>query len=365
MNNPGAQWHLDSPLSDVPKAVHGRLASYLAESTSEFQHIGTPATTSMNVLKDFIMGGGKRVRSTFAWAGIRAGLESTSAPVDELDTESLLTAISAFEFIQACALIHDDIVDQSDTRRGHPTAHRRFEAIHRESGWHGDSHHYGISQAILCGDLAFSWADDMFNSCGLPPHIVHRARDPWRAMRTEVISGQILDLAVEANGSESVSDAMDVITYKTASYTVARPLHIGAALTGASQATVDLLRGVGHDIGVAFQLRDDQLGVFGDPSVTGKPAGDDLRTGKRTTLINLALAAGGTGADELRRWLGTGEQVDLMRTIITDSGAQQQVEDLIESHANRASSAISSAGLSPQLTDELMALSTTLTHRTF
>lgn len=365
MSNPGAQWNFHAPLIDVPEAVNAELAGYLSASIAEFRHIGTPVTTAMEVLRDFIMVGGKRVRPTFAWAGIRAGTDAAESVSEDLDADKLLSAISAFEFIQACALIHDDIVDQSETRRGHPTAHRRFEAIHRDSNWHGDSHHYGISQAILCGDLAFAWADDMFTSCGLPAAIVHRARAPWRAMRSEVISGQILDLAVEANRSESVRDAMDVITHKTASYTVARPLHVGAALAGAEQSTVELLRRVGHDIGVAFQLRDDQLGVFGDPEVTGKPAGDDLRTGKRTTLINLALAAGGSGAAELRRWLGTGENVDHMRSIIIESGAQQQVENLIQTHSTRATSAIAAAGLSQQLTNELSALATTLTHRTF
>ena len=287
-------WHLDSPLSAVPTAVDAQPKQDLSRSQEEFSHIGSLVGGAITVLRDFIVNGGKRVRPTFAWAGIRAALEGGggSSPDAGIDQAAILNALSAFEFIQACALIHDDIIDRSDTRRGFPTAHRTFESKHRERDWLGSSEHYGISQAILIGDLAFAWADDLYNGSGLPAAALQRARPAWRAMRTEVIAGQILDIALEANGSEDVADSFAVIKYKTASYTVARPLHIGAALAGANEQTQTMLRNVGQDIGEAFQLRDDQLGVFGDPEVTGKPSGDDLRTGKRTTLINEALQRG-------------------------------------------------------------------------
>ena len=207
----------------------------------------------------------------------------------------------------------------------------------------------------------------MFNGAGLPASALERTRPAWRAMRTEVIAGQILDVAVEANGSEDVADSMSVITYKTASYTVARPLHIGAALVGADRQTIDLLRGIGHDIGVAFQLRDDQLGVFGDPAVTGKPAGDDLRSGKRTTLINYALSTNDSAAaTRLRAGLGDpNANVDELKSIIVDTGADQRVENLIAKHSTRAIDAIHSADFDPDITNELAALAEKLTHRSF
>ena len=158
-------WHLDSPLSAVPTAVDAQLKQYLSRSQEEFSHIGSLVGGAITVLRDFIVNGGKRVRPTFAWAGIRAALEGGggSSPDAGIDQAAILNALSAFEFIQACALIHDDIIDRSDTRRGFPTAHRTFESKHRERDWLGSSEHYGISQAILIGDLAFAWADDLYN----------------------------------------------------------------------------------------------------------------------------------------------------------------------------------------------------------
>lgn len=379
-------WRLDSPLSAVKAAVDAQLVEYLNHSHEEFSHINPLVSGAITVLRDFIVNGGKRVRPTFAWAGIRAALEggggslealcekendATSSLTTKFTPHSVLNALSAFEFIQACALIHDDIIDRSDTRRGFPTAHRTFEGKHRERGWLGSSEHYGISQAILLGDLAFAWADDLYNDSGLSDVALRRARPAWRAMRTEVIAGQILDIAVEANGSEDVADSFAVIKYKTASYTVARPLHIGAALAGANEQTQTMLRGVGQDIGEAFQLRDDQLGVFGDPEVTGKPSGDDLRTGKRTTLINEALRRGSAAqVAALREGLGQGVEsseadIERLRDIIHDTGAQSEVEALIEARTQRAIESLKSGGLGTDITTELTALADKLTHRRF
>ncbi|KAB1502490.1 polyprenyl synthetase family protein [Corynebacterium sp. 320] len=384
MSTLGENWTLQSPLQDVPQAVNTRLHQYFVDSHEEFSYINPLVSQAITVLSDFVTSGGKRVRPTFAWAGVKAGLEagghtpsaSPGAPStadNTLTADSALTAISSLEFIQACALIHDDIIDKSDTRRGHPTAHRTFERQHSSDGWLGDSAHYGISQAILIGDLALAWADDMFTTSGIGAEALRRSLGPWRAMRTEVISGQMLDIALEANGSEFVEDSMDVITYKTASYTVARPLHIGASIAGAPDELITRLRRIGHDIGVAFQLRDDQLGVFGDPDVTGKPSGDDLRSGKRTTLINFALEQATPEQERtLRAHLGTipagdaGEDsVNALRQIIHDTGAASRVESLIDQHSSRAIELINTASLSDELTQELSRFARTLTHRTF
>lgn len=379
-------WRLDSPLSAVPSAVDAQLKEYLSRSQEEFSPIGSLVGGAITVLSDFIVNGGKRVRPTFAWAGIRAAIEggggspdalcgkggdATSSSSADFNQGAILNALSAFEFIQACALIHDDIIDRSDTRRGFSTAHRTFESKHRERGWLGSSGHYGVSQAILIGDLAFAWADDLYNGSGLSATALQRARPAWRAMRTEVIAGQILDIALEANGSEDVADSFAVIKYKTASYTVARPLHIGAALAGANEQTQSMLRNVGQDIGEAFQLRDDQLGVFGDPEITGKPSGDDLRTGKRTTLINEALRSGGEPqVAALRAGLGKGEDsteadIERLRDIIYDTGAQAKVEKLIEARTQRAIESLQAGGLGADITAELTQLAEKLTHRRF
>ena len=157
------------------------------------------------------------------------------------------------------------------------------------AGHAGDGADFGSAVAILIGDLALAWADDLVNEAGLEPAARARFAPVWAAMRTEVLGGQLLDINGEAGGDETVAAALRINRFKTAAYTVERPLHLGAALAGADDALVAALRTYGTDIGIAFQLRDDLLGVFGDPAVTGKPSGDDLREGKRTVLIAEAL----------------------------------------------------------------------------
>lgn len=375
MNSPEFTWSAHASLSSVPTAVHQRLSTFFEHSEQEFHAIGSEFAHAVSILKNFTLLGGKRVRPTFAWAGIRAGLEggggttSFALPADNPNPEFFLNAIAAMELIQACALIHDDIIDHSDTRRGHPTAHRLFQRRHIEKCWSGASEHYGTSLAVLTGDLALAWADDMLCDSQLTPQALAHISHPWRAMRTEVIAGQILDVTLEANGSESVEDSLHVNSLKTASYTVARPLHIGAAMVGADPRIITTLRTLGQDIGEAFQLRDDQLGVFGDPDITGKPSGDDLRTGKRTVLINWALQHGRSHhAQELRDGLGhatTEEDIDRLRAIIIATGAAEEIEQWITARSTRAIETIHSAGLEDTITAELVEMTTTLSNRTF
>ena len=201
----------------------------------------------------------------------------------------MLRAISALELLQGAALIHDDLIDASATRRGRPTVHVAFARRHADAGWQGRPARFGAAAAILLGDLALVWAEDMFRTSGLSHDMLDRSATPWQAMRTELLGGQFLDVLNQSTGDTSTRAALQVDRYKTAAYTVERPLHIGAAIAGADAELVAAYRKFGADVGVAFQLRDDLLGVFGDPEVTGKPAGDDLREGKRTVLLALAV----------------------------------------------------------------------------
>ena len=206
-------------------------------------------------------------------------------------------------------------MDASDTRRGRPATHRAFEAEHRADGWRGDPEQYGAAAAILLGDLLLSWADELLRRCGLPLDRVAPALDVFDLCRSEVIAGQFLDVSVQARGQADVDTAMTVLRYKSAKYSIERPLHIGAALAGATPTTLAELGAFGLPLGEAFQLRDDLLGVFGDPATTGKPAGDDLVEGKRTVLVALALDAAATGRRRaLDRALGhrrsTDDEVD-------------------------------------------------------
>lgn len=314
------------------------------------------------LLADFVLDGGKRMRPRFALAGWAAA-NPAGAPVPD----EVVTACAALELIQACALVHDDIIDASDTRRGRPTVHRSVESLHRDLGWEGDAERYGESQAILIGDLALAWADEMFVTSGVDPAALVRALTPWYSMKTEVLSGQMLDILAEASDATDEDTPARVNRFKTAAYTVERPLHIGAELAGAGPSTIAALREFGVAVGQAFQLRDDMLGVFGDPEVTGKPSGDDLREGKRTLLLARGIAlASRDDADFLLSVLGTEPTPDSLeraRGILVDSGAVVSVEAEIDTLTSRALDAIASDAVSDHGRDELRSLAEAATRR--
>lgn len=276
--------------------------------------------------------GGKRLRPLFAYWGYRAVTPSPEDPVDD----EILLLFSALELLHACALVHDDVIDDSATRRGMPTAHVHFAELHRDRGWRGSADQFGRSAAILLGDLSLVWADDIVAEVNLPPDGQRRVQRVWSDIRTEVLGGQYLDIVAESSGAHSIASAMNVNTYKTASYTVSRPLQMGAAAAADRPDVQASFHDLGNDLGVAFQLRDDVLGVFGDPAVTGKPSGDDLRSGKRTVLLAEAVERAGqsdpAAAELIRSSIGTDlsdTQVRELRSVIESVGALAAVEDRI------------------------------------
>ncbi len=285
--------------------------------------------------------GGKRFRAAFSYWGFRA------AAREGYDERAILRAAASLELLHASALVHDDLMDASDTRRGRPATHRGFAALHREQSWPGDPEQYGAAAAILLGDLLLSWSDELLRRCGMPWDRIGPALEVLDACRSEVIAGQFLDVSVQARGRATVDAAMTVLRYKSAKYSIERPLHVGAALAGAPQEALTALSGYGLPLGEAFQLRDDLLGVFGDPATTGKPAGDDLVEGKRTVLVALALATAPTDeAARLDAALGTpvtADEVAELRGIIDRSGAHAQVEAMIDELTQRALTALSDA----------------------
>lgn len=275
--------------------------------------------------------GGKLLRPTFCHAG---WLLAGGHPADP----RIATAGAAFEWLQASALVHDDLMDGSDTRRGRPSVHREFASRHVATGGIGDPDQFGARVAILLGDLLLSWADEQFRAAGPDA----RTAALWDACKTEVVSGQFLDVLAQTRDRLSVDSAMHVIRYKAAKYTVERPLHVGAAMAGADDALLDGLSAVALPLGEAFQLRDDVLGVFGDPADTGKPAGDDLREGKRTVLV--ARTAEVCGDQRVLDLLGTAEGIDALRDLIESSGALTAVESDIDRLTHEARIAISALG---------------------
>ncbi|PXX08509.1 geranylgeranyl diphosphate synthase type I [Mycolicibacterium moriokaense] len=336
---------------ELASAVTDQLREYLRDRRSDAAYIGTDYAELTAALEEFVLRGGKRVRPAFAYWGWRAVADAAADPFDP----SMLRLFSALELLHACALVHDDVIDASATRRGLPTVHRLFCDKHRGSQWHGSSEQFGISAAILLGDLALVWADDIVATADLPADAQLRVRRVWSAIRTEVLGGQYLDIVAESSGAESVASAMTVNIYKTASYTISRPLQFGASAASDRPDVLAVFHELGTSLGVAFQLRDDVLGVFGDPAVTGKPSGDDLRSGKRTVLLAEAVERAEkvdpVAAKLLRTSIGTelsDAQVKELCLVIESVGALAAVEDRIDTLTRRALETLSAAPIDVQ-----------------
>lgn len=267
-----------SPEFDVARRVEAELATRVD---------GRDALS--DALAAFLLRGGGRMRARFVWWGWVAGGGDTG-PVGSRTPVLLGTAL---ELLQACALIHDDVMDGSRTRRGGPALHEQFADVHRRSGWAGDAAAYGVAQAVLAGDLALVMAEDLLRDIPFAggPATRRRVELVWQAMRREMVEGQHLDLRLQAERSDSPEDALKAAELKAALYSVARPLELGASAAGADAEATGVLRAFGRRVGLAFQLRDDLLGVYGDSAVTGKPSGDDVRSGKRTYMVTVALEA--------------------------------------------------------------------------
>ena len=359
MSIPPAPAPLDA--ADLRPRVQAVVDDVLAHQSKLLHEVSDDLAPMVDALTA-LLAGGKRLRPAFCYWGWRgAGGDAT------LD-EAALRASAGLEFLQACALIHDDVMDGSDTRRGLPSAHRRFAGVHRDAEWLGSPEAFGIGAAILLGDLCLSWSDEVLLTSGFPADALNRAKAVYDEMRTELMAGQYLDLLEQARGGGSVERAFRVVRYKSAKYTIERPLHLGAALAGADPSVSAAYSGYGLPLGEAFQLRDDVLGVFGDPGETGKPAGDDLREGKRTILVATAMQrATPEQAAHLREGLGDphlgADAIDDLRGIIVATGALDEVELLIGRRTEEAVAALDGAELEPDARSALEELAIAATAR--
>jgi geranylgeranyl diphosphate synthase type I len=324
--------------------VDEALARFLDRKDAVLAAVSPQLTPVAGAVRDFVRGG-KRLRPAFCYWGWRgAGGDSGD--------ECAVAACAALELLQAGALVHDDLMDRSDTRRGLPSVHRRFEALHAAQGWRGDGAQYGAASAVLLGDLLLAWCDELLADCGLEPAAIRRAKPLFDLMRTEVMAGQYLELLEPAAPSAegAIERARTVIHFKSAKYTVERPLQIGGLLAAADPALTSAYGAFGLPLGEAFQLRDDLLGTYGDPVLTGKPTGDDLREGKRTLLVAEALAhCAPADARLLDDLLGAPDldepRLRLLRGVITRSGAPERVEARIGQLLREALAALDAAPL--------------------
>ena len=359
--------------------VDSRIESFL-EARSEDMATISPDLEHILAYANSMLRSGKRFRARFCYWGWRAipqgeGTDLFGGVETLEDASPVIDLATSLEVFHAAALVHDDIMDNSDTRRGLPAAHRAFERIHRDRSYTGSPEHFGSSTALLLGDLLLAWSDDLLTTAlaHQDSPIVAATRAQFSTMRQEVTLGQYLDIHEEAawlhhGQDERMERALRVVTYKSAKYSMEAPLLIGASLAGASAQQLEDLSSFGLPLGIAFQLRDDVLGVFGDSEVTGKPSGDDLREGKRTVLIARAEASMPESAKRVfNELLGDrtldASQIEVMQSTLRDTGALDEVEETIEHYAATAMKALEDADITEGARAELRRLADAVTRR--
>lgn len=351
--------------STLLRLVQDRIDARLDLETGHLARISPAAGALVNETRQ-LMTGGKRLRSQFCYWGWRAAERDVPDDRSRRQLDAVLQLAAAIEMFHAAALVHDDVIDHSFTRRGHPATHVAFARRHEAAGWRGDAAAFGEAAAIVLGDLLLDWSHQMFaDGLAAVPGDAERAasRSLVSAMTSEVMVGQYLDILGEhawpvLPDDTALERAETVMLYKSAKYSIEQPTLLGAAVAGADEPLLATLSAFGVHAGLAFQLRDDILGVFGDPDRTGKPAGDDLREGKRTVLIALTRSrVSTTVAHVLDDMLGdpdlTDDQVRILQQTIIDSGALQATEELIDDHTRRALAALADPRIAPGARHEL------------
>lgn len=333
--------------------VDDRLKEVLDGYRDEWGKLDPLFDETIELLSILVLSGGKRVRPAMAYWGYVAANGDVDGP-------EIANLGAGLELLQAFALFHDDVMDGSPTRRGVPTAHVQAIKNHEQNGWGGEARRYGEAVAILAGDVSLVLSDVLLTDVNAD------VRRLWNDLRIEVNLGQFLDVVGTARGDVPLATAERIVEYKTARYTIVRPLQMGAALAGRNDLEESLGR-IGTPLGVAFQLRDDLLGAFGSPDVTGKPVGDDLREGKPTPLLARARAAASKSQLNLLGLVGSNldsDQVAAVQTIFIDTGASEAIEQQIDELTDEALEAIARTPMAGDASHHLTELAKFLASRT-
>ena len=340
----------------IADRVAARLDAVLTPELDRWAALDPDLREPMAEIRRLVLSGGKRLRPAFCtWGYVAVG--------GDQQAEIVTDAGAAFELMHAFALFHDDVMDDADSRRGEATTHTVYSGRHAGSGWSGESRRFGEGMAILIGDLAFVYADQL---------LVDANRVAWRIwneLRIELNVGQVLDVLGSVRGVRDVAQAERICRYKSGKYTIERPLHLGAALADPDRfdSIAPALSAYGLPLGDAFQMRDDVMGAFGDTAATGKPVGGDLREGKPTPLLARALAAASAAQGQVltkvgRSDLTDGDVADIQQTLV-DTGALADLESTIVRLTGEAIEAIEAADIDDTARDELVALAAFVSQR--
>jgi geranylgeranyl diphosphate synthase type I len=343
-------------LLDVASRVDKRLESLLAVERERWAKVDADLVPPIDEIARLVLAGGKRLRPAFCfWGFIGAGGD----PTDEL----VIDAGAALELLHAFALFHDDVMDGSLTRRGEPTTNAKFEARHGVEKLAGESRRFGDGVAILVGDLAYVYSDQLMRNAS------PQAWTIWNELRIELNFGQYLDMLGSAMNERRREKAERICRYKSGKYTIERPLHLGALLAAPTRDNlIPVLSTYGLPLGDAFQMRDDVLGAFGDTAITGKPVGDDLREGKPTPLMAIATARANAAQMKELQLVGnqdlTPEQIVRVQEVIRETGALDELETVITRLTDEAIAAVQHVPFTQAVRDELITLAEYVSWRT-
>jgi geranylgeranyl diphosphate synthase type I len=344
-------------LLDVASRVDKRLESLLAVERERWAKVDADLVPPIDEIARLVLAGGKRLRPAFCfWGFVGAGGD----PTDEL----VIDAGAALELLHAFALFHDDVMDGSLTRRGEPTTNAKFEASHGANKLAGESRRFGDGVAILVGDLAYVYSDQLMRNAS------PQAWTIWNELRIELNFGQYLDMLGSAMNERRREKAERICRYKSGKYTIERPLHLGALLAAPTRGAelIPVLSTYGLPLGDAFQMRDDVLGAFGDTAITGKPVGDDLREGKPTPLMAIATARANAAQLNELQLVGnqdlTPEQIARVQEVIRETGALDELETVITRLTDEAIAAVQHVPFTQSVRDELITLAEYVSWRT-
>ena len=336
-------------LAFLAKRIDERLVLLLDAELERWSAFDPDLAEPIQEIARLVLAGGKRLRPAFTyWGFVGAG--------GQPDDPAVIDAGGAFELMHAFALFHDDVMDDATSRRGALTTHTTFARHHEDGHWAGEARRFGDGVAILVGDLAFVYADQLMT--GASP----QAWAIWNELRVELNIGQVLDILGGARNDRRRDKAERICRYKSGKYTIERPLHLGAVMAAPERQAelLPVLSAYGLPLGDAFQMRDDVMGAFGDEALTGKPVGGDLREGKPTPLLARAVEAASAPQLAVLDMVGrpglTDDQVARIQQVIVDTGALADLETTITRLTDEALAAIEIAPLVTEARDELVQL---------
>lgn len=268
--------------SAYKEKINQELGKFLNIKTRQVKKIAKDCEKLTEAVKEFTLRGrSKRIRALLVILGYQG--------FGGRNNREIIKAASFIELIHSYLLIHDDIIDRDDLRRGKPTMHKYFEHSVKSKLSKDKSKLFGISMAILAGDLCCSLGYEILMKAKFSDKAKARAIEELDNLIFNVIQGEALDIFAQMSKQTSNKEIYNIYKYKTARYSFGQPLRIGGILAGAGESDLKKISKFAIPLGIAFQIQDDLLGLFGEEKIIGKPAGSDLREGKKTLVLSLVI----------------------------------------------------------------------------